>query len=208
MYVVPFGANIDEILTGEKVVLSRDEGPCRLLFVGQQWVRKGGQVAIATVVALNDMGIDAELTICGEPPPDGQPLPASVKVMGMLDKSRPKQSERLLRSFRESHFFVLPTRADCTPIACSEACAFGLPVMTTDTGGLPTIVENGVNGFRLPRTASGTHFAEKIAEIWRDAPRYRSLVESTRKRYDEHLNWDTWATRMIEILEGIEETDV
>ena len=99
-----------------------------------------------------------------------------------------------------SHFFLLPTRGECYGIALCEANAFGLPVVATNTGGIPQIVHEGQNGFMLPLTGRGSDYAALIADVWRDRARYAQLAASSRKAFDERLNWDAWGTAVAKLL--------
>ena len=91
------------------------------------------------------------------------------------------------------HFLLLPTRADASLIVACEANAFGVPAITTETGGVPDIVQDGVNGYCLPYHADGRLYALLISELFKDQERYEQLVQSSRMRYEERLNWDSWA---------------
>jgi len=91
------------------------------------------------------------------------------------------------------HFLLLPTRADCSLLVACESNAYGVPAITTDTGGVSFVVRDGVNGYCLPYDAPGQAYAEKIAELFGDKERYHALVQSSRQRFEETLNWDRWA---------------
>ena len=43
--------------------------------------------------------------------------------------------------------FVLPSYNEGMPLAILEAMSYGVPIISTNVGGIPTLVENGVNGF-------------------------------------------------------------
>lgn len=45
-----------------------------------------------------------------------------------------------------AHAFVLPTKNDCFPLAILEAMAAGLPVISTNEGAIPEIVDHGITG--------------------------------------------------------------
>src|SRR5260370_21070462 len=87
---------------------------------------------------------------------------------------------------------ILPASNDFVPMVFSEASAFGLPVITTNTGGVPGIITEGENGFMLPLSARGPEYADLIAGIYRDDQRYAELVASTRAAFEKRLNWDAW----------------
>lgn len=78
------------------------------------------------------------------------------------------------------------------PMVLAEANAFGLPVITTQTGGIPSIVREGENGFMLPLSARGSDYAKVIAEVYQDEQRYIELVISSRVAFEQRLNWDAW----------------
>src|SRR5207248_2243957 len=92
-------------------------------------------------------------------------------------------------------FLLVPTRADCAPIVFGEADAFGLPVITTNTGGVSEIVRDGENGFLLPYGTRGVDYAEVIARIYSDDERYAELVQASRAAFEDRLNWDAWGDR-------------
>ena len=99
--------------------------------------------------------------------------------------------------FSTADFFILPSRAECAAIAFCDANAFGLPVLTTDVGGISSFVRNGVNGYMLPISASGDDFAKEIKRILDDPACYQRLRQQSRAEYESRLNWDTWANKLL-----------
>lgn len=198
--VVPFGANFPVVpARAEALRHPLRPGKCQLLFVGVEWVRKGGQLAVDTLGALRAQGIEAELTICGCVPPAGVDMPG-LTVIPFLDKNNPEQLARLVALYHAADFFLLPTRAECAAIAFCEASSFGLPSFTTDTGGIADFVEEGVNGYRLPLSASGADFAAGIAAALADPARYQELRRTTRDLYERQLNWTAWGETVAGLL--------
>ena len=94
----------------------------------------------------------------------------------------------------------MPTRAECYGIVFCEANAYGLPVITTDTGGVSSIIENGVNGFMLPFEAKSEEYYKVIADLISDDLKLRRMSETSRKKYLKDLNWKQWGKQMKEIL--------
>src|SRR5690606_29435657 len=111
--------------------------------------RKGGEIALQTWEHLRSMGYDTSITFVGSTPPR-QIEQVGVNVIPLLDKNDPEQYRRLWNLYIESHFFLLPTRAEAFGIVFSEASSFGLPCISTQTGGVPNAVRNGENGYTLP----------------------------------------------------------
>ena len=148
------------------------------------------------------MGIAAELIICGTTPPSGFAHERMV-VIPFLDKNNARQSKEIEKLYMMSDFLLLATRADCTPFVFNEANAFGLPVITADTGGVPDVIRNGENGYVLPYSARGSEYAQIIAEIYQDGQQYTALVQSSRAAFESRLNWDTWGSAVKQVLQDI-----
>lgn len=201
-HVLPFGANLDEVYPREEVLKKRRTDQCRLLFLGVDWQRKGGDIAFETLLKLEELGIRARLIVCGCKPPKGFSH-ERMKVIPFLDKNDDEQRKRLMDLLFTSDFLLLPTRSECFGIVFCEANAFGLPVITTDTGGVSGAIEQNKNGLMLPLGAGGLEYAKLIQELYQDEPRYRELVRSSRAAYEERLNWDAWG---IEVNKLISET--
>ena len=200
--VIPFGANLEEIPPRESVLQKKKSDRCKLLFVGVDWVRKGGDIAVETLVKLREMGVPAELTVCGCTPPT-ESTRAMLTIIPFIDKQDEAQRRRLVELYSTSDFLLLPTRAECFGIVFCEANAFGLPAITTDTGGVSGAVRNGDNGFMLPLSARGSEYARLISELWRDGEAYAALAHSSRAAFEQRLNWDAWGAQVSKLLAEI-----
>lgn len=199
VFVVPFGANLEEPTAKETASQRKKSECCHLLFLGTNWERKGGLIALETLLQLEKAGLPANLTVCGTIPPSGFSHP-KMNVVPFLDKNDPKQRKKLAELYLDADFLLLPTRYECYGIVFCEAAAFGLSVITTDTGGVTGVVENGVNGYALPYDAGGADYARLIAEIYADDARYYALVHQSRSKFEERLNWDAWAKTVRRLI--------
>jgi glycosyltransferase involved in cell wall biosynthesis len=204
--IIPFGANMDDVPTRESLGEGSAGGRLRLLFVGRDWDRKGGQIAFDALLALLDRGIDAELIVIGCTPAGNLAHP-SLRVIPNLDKNLPEQRAALAEFYRTSDIFLLPTRAECSGIVFCEAGAYGLPIVSTHTGGVPTVVVEGTNGFLLPHDAEGKAYAKAIAALWGDRTAYLKMRQSSRDRYESTLNWAAWAAKVRRLIERPSKAD-
>jgi glycosyltransferase involved in cell wall biosynthesis len=190
--VIPFGANLDREPDRQAVIGKKIRDTIKILFLAKEWERKGGAIALDTLKNLKDMGIDAKLTVCGVTPPPDIAHPA-MSVFPYLDKNIARDRQQFENILSESHLLLLPTRTECYGIVFCEANAYGLPVFATRVGGIPTIVEEGQNGYLLPVEARGKDFAGTIAKTILAPDRYSALNYGARERYEKVLNWDAWA---------------
>lgn len=114
--VVPFGANIecnrnvDDIKT---LVNSRSSKRCKLLFLGVDWQRKGGDIAFEVAQELTKIGLDTELTVVGCHPLTNEPFSNFVNYLGFISKSTSEGLSKINKLLAESHFLILPSMADC-----------------------------------------------------------------------------------------------
>jgi glycosyltransferase involved in cell wall biosynthesis len=191
VHVIPYGANLADPPRREEVLPARLGQPIRLLLVGISWEIKGGAIALETLIALLKLGIDAELAVVGCSPPNGVSHPR-MHVYPFLDKSIPAERDRLERLWKTSDFFLLPTRSEAAGIVYAEASAYALPSIGTRTGGVPSMVTDGVNGYLLPPEARGDRYAGVIAGLVDDPERYAALCLSSREEFETRLNWDAW----------------
>jgi len=199
VHVVPFGANVEALPPVHAVVSRIPSSPLRLLFLGTDWDRKGGEIAVEALSALRERNVKAELIVCGCTPP---PTVATehVTVIPFLDKDDPGDRARFEQLLLTSDLMLVPTRADCSPIAFAEANAFGLPVVTTDTGGVAGVIQDGRNGLLLPFAARGQEYAERIASLFLTEGRYERMAAASRRAFDERLNWDAWGREVGNIM--------
>lgn len=202
IFKVAFGANLKDPPTRSAALHRTIQDRLNLLMVGVDWERKGGAIAFECLISLLEHGVDAHLTILGCVPPSGFDHP-NLRVVPFLDKNDPRSREQISELFLESHFMLVPTRADATPIVTCEASAFGLPVLAADTGGLRGSIREGYNGFLLPLEARGSAYADKIRDILAEPGRYSALVPSTRDEFERTLNWDSWGKSMRHVFEGV-----
>lgn len=199
--VAPFGANVVDAEI-DRSAGPPEDGVCRLLFVGADWERKGGAIALNVLRRLQAAGVRSQLTLVGARPPGPVDLPGA-EVVGFLDKNRPEHRQRLHALYREASFFVLPTRNECYGIVLCEAAAYGLPALAARTGGVPEVIEDGVSGFVRPLDDDGAGYAARIAAIWADPARYRAFRAASRAAFETRLNWTVWARAVLAAMERL-----
>lgn len=89
-------------------------------------------------------------------------LSEAVSFPGFLDA---KQKARI---FSEADIFLNTNRIDNMPVSVVESCAFGLPVVATDVGGLPFLISDGENGLLVENENVG-EMVEAIKLLLRDS---------------------------------------
>jgi glycosyltransferase involved in cell wall biosynthesis len=188
MSVIPWGANIGQVDAPKNMNALSVDHPVELLFVGRDWHAKGGPVAMDVLDTLIARGHKARLTILGCAP-EGVAPSETIRIVGQLDKSKPDDMATFETSFKTAHFLINPS-FESYGFAYCEASAYGLPSLSLRVGGVP--VRDGVNGHALPVGSDAADFADVISDYLAKPKTHDALRVSSRKEYEDHLNWDAW----------------
>jgi len=176
----------------------RGDRPLRALFVGGDFVRKGGDLLIDVWRKHLRGKVELHLVTGAEIAPE----PGLSLYRGL----KPYSAE-LLRLYAESDVFVLPTRGDCLAVVLGEAMASGLPIVTTRVGAHGEAVEDGESGFlldmddaaaladRLERLASDPELLSRMGK------RARAVGEA---RFDMHKNANLVADQLLRMIGRLE----
>jgi glycosyltransferase involved in cell wall biosynthesis len=149
---------------------------------------------------------DAKLSVAGSGPELGAltslraelGLSESVRFCGRLDR------DQMAELYRSACVVVNPTRVDNMPNSVLEAMASGVPVVTTNVGGLPFIVQNGVTGL-LVEPGNPAEMAEALRRVLRDpacAKQLRDAALAEVQRYTWPRVRQRWAELYALVLSG------
>ncbi|MDT0552257.1 glycosyltransferase [Urechidicola vernalis] len=116
----------------------------------------------------------------------------SIKYTGVLSKSDwHKVSE-------EYDIFINTTTIDNTPVSVMEAMAMGIPVISTNVGGIPYLLEDGKDAFLVPNNDS-VAMADKIVEIVSNQIAIEPVVKNARCKV-EQFDWNVVRQAWIKLL--------
>jgi glycosyltransferase involved in cell wall biosynthesis len=200
--VIPLGANMENIPAISELAFSRTD-TCRLLFLGVEWDRKGGDIVLETFRLLKQKRINAHLHIIGCIPPVDISAEKNITNIPFLDKNDEEGSRQLHDIFLKTDLLFLPARAECAGVVFSEASAYGIPSITTDTGGVTTYVKEGVNGYALSLSEGADAYAGIISKLATGKIQLENLKISSRRYYDSQLNWSLWGNRFRKVAETL-----
>ncbi|MBX9671536.1 MAG: glycosyltransferase family 4 protein [Candidatus Obscuribacterales bacterium] len=208
--VVPFGANLTvqppSLEALPAILEQRTSSECRLLFIGRNWIEKGGPFAIDVLSELVSRNIDAKLWVVGcELPKDAvnERLSARVVNKPFLNKHVESDAEQLGELLTASHFLIFPTMGDCFGMVICEANAYGVPVLAHRTGGVASIIRDGQNGFLFAKPQQATDYADCIARLFSDKVTYGELCRTSRLEFQNRLNWTTAVDRVRVLIESL-----
>ena len=143
--VVGLSSNIDDetksiISFNEKV----NNNSISILFVGVDWVRKGGDIVIELCDFLIKYGYDIQLSVVGCDIPKNCER-SYVKSYGFLSKKVNSEKNILHKLYSDGDILLVPSRYECFGIVYEEAALYGLVPIGNKTGGVPdAIVKSGL----------------------------------------------------------------
>jgi glycosyltransferase involved in cell wall biosynthesis len=192
--VVPYGANIEpgtehDEAAVEELIQARPNRMCRLFFAGWDWQRKRGDFAVEVARLLNKRRLPTQLVVLADPNRLSRHLPSFVEFYGYVSKSTVTGLRQWNRLLAGSHFCILPTMSDASPLIFAEAAAFGVPSVATDAGGIATTIRNDVNGRMFTPGATPDAYCDYIMGVMAHYSRYTELAASAFDDYRGRLNW-------------------
>ena len=169
------------------------------------WVRAFAEVynpemAIEVIKKLLKKHPEAELCMVG-PDKDGSLLKLKrkvkrenlpVKFSGKLSK------EEWIKLSEEYDIFINTTNVDNTPVSVMEAMALGLPVVSTDVGGIPYLIEDGNEGLLVKE--NDFHGMVDHIENLIDDQELTDKISSNARRKVEKFDWDHVKSHWLELL--------
>ena len=120
-------------------------------------------------------------------------LEDEVFFYGKLDK------EEWLKVAQQCNVFINPTRFDNMPVSLVEAMCLGLPIVSTNVGGIPFLIESGKEGI-LVASEEPQAMAEGIKKYFAQ-PQFRSDIVDNARKKAEKFSWDTVKKQWFKILE-------
>jgi glycosyltransferase involved in cell wall biosynthesis len=100
--------------------------------------------------------------------------------------------ENLTEFFAALDLYIMPSRSESWGLAALDAMAHGLPVVASDVGGLPEVVEEGATGWLVPPGVPAA-LADAIATAASDPQRLRQLGRNARQRASQFSSEQTVA---------------
>jgi glycosyltransferase involved in cell wall biosynthesis len=205
LHSIPLGATwTPDVSAGEleAIVAARPRDRLDLLYVGKDWERKGGPLALSIARELRAAGVaNVTLHIVGCTPEIDAADRNLVEMHGFLNVRVPEESARLKALFLRSHFLVVPTRAECFGVVFAEAQAFALPPVSRAVQALPSIVIDGVTGILEPPDAPAAAYCSRLLTLLADRDRYGSMARAARAQFESKLTWERFAAGVVETIE-------
>jgi len=202
VHVLPNGIFADEFRSS---VEKNEKLNPYILYLGRLRADKGIDLLIRAFSAASPKHPDVKLKIAGEGR-ERKNLMALANALGLsrcvefLGMVRGKEKIQLLQ---EAMFLVCPSRKEAFGIVNLEAFAAGIPVIASRVGGIPDIVEDGVNGF-LVEPDDVKKLEDKLELLMNDAALRNNLSSNALKKVSSY-DWFRIAQEYCRIYQEISE---
>jgi glycosyltransferase involved in cell wall biosynthesis len=162
----------------------------RIIFTNARHPRKGVELLLEAVKRLKPMYPDIEIVLIGGLGYGAytryldkkiKSLDGSVKFLG------PMNADGVARQICKAHVFVSASYIENSPNSVAEAQLVGMPVVSSYTGGVPSMIEDGKNGLFFP-TGDIPLLVKKIKNVFENDSLAINIGENARgiaiKRHD------------------------
>ncbi len=189
-HIIPFfsTAVTDAELAQASAIARQREGSLReprVLFVGRLTAPKSADVILKAASILEPRRRPSRITFAGSGPelPRLESLSTTLGLNGVTAFLGAITREQVLKAYSEHDVLVLPSQTEGWPKALTEAMAFGLVCVATNTGIIPEMLADG-RGFTVP-----FRDPERLATVLRE------IQESPSKAAKVGIRASEWASR-------------
>lgn len=178
---LPPGVDLDQWHPHPELRHGEAERLPRLLFVGGDFRRKGGDLLVEACRTVFRGRCELDIVTRD---------PAVTPGPGIRVHAAEPNSPLLRDLYARADLFVMPSRAECFGIATVEALASGIPVIAGDVGGARSIVDPGETGWLVEPTSDGivAGLQQALADPVRLAAMGRAARRAAERRFDGRAN--------------------
>ncbi len=150
-----------------------------ILFVGSNMIRKGVPDLVNAAPRVIKEHPEARFVIVGNDKsvPRLKQLCSDFNVDRNFEFAGWRSQAELLEYYRQATIFVMPSLTEALGVTFLEAMAAGIPVIGTNVGGIPEIIEDGVNGLLVP-IGSPSSIAVAINQLLADSQLRQSFANN------------------------------
>jgi len=119
-----------------------------------------------------------------------------VRVLGEVDR------ERVTALLHAADVFLLPSWMEGMPISVLEAMRAGIPIIATDVGAIPDMIEDGESGL-LIKPREPKQIADAVIRLAEDEVLRRALAEDCRKVFEERFELSECTKEMLALYREV-----
>ncbi|MBD0335973.1 MAG: glycosyltransferase family 4 protein [Cyanobacteria bacterium Co-bin13] len=168
---------------------------------------KGYEYLIRSISILRSEGLDVRLDIAGEDEQGGtgyrqelEKLICALDLQGSVTLLGAVSEEGVKQCLKKTHVFVLASLEEPLGVATMEAMAMNVPVVVTNAGGVPELVDDGENGILVPPRSSDA-IAQALLRISKNQKLAVKLGQAAREKVAQSFSYRRSAQVIAAMLE-------
>jgi hypothetical protein len=173
--------------------LRQHQGSLRVLFVGNEGLRKGLGYLIEAVKLLKSRHV--RFRVAGNP--GFSPLGRRA-LDAVCEECRPVAREEMSLWYEWADVVVLPSVSDTFGLVILEAMAAGVPVVASAASGGPDVIRDGVDGWVVP-PRDAVAIAARLDELAASPGLARQIGDAARRRA-EAFGVEAYTSRLLEAI--------
>ena len=200
IHVIPNGIDFEGIQNIHP--LKSTEHPC-ILFIGEL-VKVKGVTSLIKAIPIIKKAIPTIRVFIGGAGPQEEELKKLVKELNVEENVEFLgfvSGDEKYSYYKSADLCVFPSRYETFGIVCLEAMACGKPVVASNVGGIPFLVEEGKIGL-LFESGNVNELAERVITLLKDKELREKMGEAGRERAKEFA-WDKIAEQTVEVYKEI-----
>ena len=193
--VVPNGVDLDVFHPLPEI---RREPQTIMTTASSEAPLKGGAIFLEAIAGLRRQYPELKVILVGRLRPEGA-LYQKMTALGLVDCIELVQAsgpEEIARLYARATCAVVPSLYEGFGLPAVEAMACGVPVITTDGGALPEVVDEA--GVVVP-AGDAASLQQAIAALLADSQRRAALAQAGRERVEAHYTWGAVAESLTNL---------
>lgn len=186
----------------------RADGRIRIATTGRLVEKKGIEYVIRAIAQLANDYPTLEYTVIGDGPLKHslQALAEELGISHLVHLLGWRNEQEIIEILNQSDVFVAPSittedgNQDAPINVLKEAMAMGLPVISTEHGGIPELVEDGISGFLVPERDVEA-LVEKLRYLIQHPDQWQAMGQAGRAYVEQHFDLHKLNDRLVNIYQ-------
>lgn len=175
----------------------------KILFLSNLLISKGIFILLEACLLLKNRGISFKCDIVGGEGDIGKDQIESEIGRYQLNQQvvyhGRKYGKEKFKVYKSADIFAFPTYDETFGLVNLEAMQYGLPVVSTFEGGIPSVVTDGKTGFLIP-TKDSEALASKLEILISNKELRKQMGEASRKKFEDEFTVEKFEERLFQIL--------
>jgi len=197
--IIPFGAEIPDAIADRK-----SDDIVRLVYIKKHEKIYGPDVLLAAMQKIIRIKPNTRLTLAGQGSMTAE-LRGQSEQLGIEDNVdfcgfiNPDKMSSFLSQY---DIMVMPSLQESFGVAVLEASAVGLPVVSSDIGGIPEVLISGKTGILVP-PGNSDDLSQAIIRLADNAELRKTMGQAGRKMVADKFRWEVCLDKMAELYERL-----